>query len=198
MRKTLIPSVQVSAAPAPLAGPSSATFTARDAAFACLLALLSTALAYRFGVGNQIEQLPMILRQLDPGYLVNDVFVASSVSFGPRFYFAQIVATTCQWMSLPWAYAVLRLISDLALVAVTMWTARRVIGADRLGAMIAAVLTVVVSGIHLGDATELRYAVFQPASLSIPGMLLGLAFGLLGRPIAVAVVASLASVPHPL
>lgn len=181
----------------PAASPAT-TFTASDAAFAFLLALVSTALAYRFGVGNQIEQLPMILRQIDAGYLTNDVFVSSSATFGPRFYFARIVALTCQWMSLPWAYAVLRFVSDLALIAVTMWTAVRVIGADRLGAMVAAVLTVAVSAIHLGDATELRYAVFQPASLSIPGMLLAIALGLRGQPIGAAVAASMACVPHPL
>lgn len=169
-----------------------------DVLFAATLALVSAVVGYRFASGNQLEQLPIILRQLDPGYLTADPFVNASAGFGPRFYFAWIVSSLAVPMPLHWVYATLRLVADLALVLVTTWTARRVIGSDTLGARIAAVLTVAVSAIHLGDATELRYYVFQPASLAIPGMLLAVAFGLAGRPLAAAVAASVASVPHPL
>lgn len=166
--------------------------------FALLLAALSTAIGYRFASGNQLEQLPIILRQLDPTYLTGDPFVASSASIGPRIYFARLVAVLCQVMPLSWAYVCLRFLSDLALIAVTLWAARRVIGADRSGAMIAAVLTVVVSAIHLGDAAELRYDVFQPASLGIPGMLFAIALGLCGRPVAAGATAAITCLPHPL
>ncbi len=91
-------------------------------------------------------------------------------------------------MPLPWAYLTLFFLTDLALVAVTMLTALRVVGTGRAGAMVAAALTMTVSAIHLGDATELRYAVFQPACLGIPGMLLALALGWRGRPVWAAVV----------
>ena len=169
-----------------------------DVLFAVLLALLSASVVYRFAAGNQLEQLPIVLRQLDPGYLTGDFFVSTSADFGPRLYFARLVAWICYAMPLAWAYALLTLLSDFALILVTQWTARRIVGASRQGAMIAAVLTVVVSGFHLGDATEIRYEVFQPASLAIPGMLFAIGLGWLGRPLPAAVVASASSLPHPL
>src|SRR5215204_6008049 len=47
--RALIPSVQSNVPPAQPAASSSAIFTVSDAAFVCLLALMSTALGYRFG-----------------------------------------------------------------------------------------------------------------------------------------------------
>ncbi len=166
--------------------------------FPTLLALLSTAISYRFGIGNQQEHLPIFLRQIDPTYLANDVFVASTSEFGPRSYFASLVAAICEFVPLPWTYLLLRFASDFALVAVTLWAARRLLGAGRHAAMIAAVLTLFVSGFHLGDATELRYDLFASASLAIPGMLFAIGLGCLGRPVAAASVAAVSSLPHPI
>ena len=169
-----------------------------DGSFLLLLALLSAAIGYRFGMGNQEEQIPIILRQLDPAYLANDFFVSSSTEFGPRLYYAKAVAWLAGLTSLPFAYALLRTLSDLALAAVTWWGAVRLVGADRLGAMIAAVLALTVPAFHLGDATELRYVMFQPATAAIPGMLLAIGLGVLGRPLPAAIAASAASLVHPL
>jgi hypothetical protein len=169
-----------------------------DVLFAVVLGLLSTFLAYRFGSGNQLEQIPIVLRQLDPTYLTGDFFVSTSVEFGPRIYFARMVASVARLLPLPWTYAALTFLSDLALILVTMWAARRIVGTDRVGAAIAAALTLVVSSFHLGDATDLRYDVFQPASLGVVGMLFAIGLGWQGRPAAAALVASIASLSHPL
>lgn len=169
-----------------------------DVVFALLLALLSTSLSYRFGVGNQIEQIPIVLRQLDQSYLTNDFFVSTSIEFGPRFYFAKLLAWTCQLMPLPCAFYLFTLLANLTLIVVTQWAARTIVGADRLGAALAAVMAVGVSSFHLGDATQIRYEIFGPASLSIPGALWAVGLGLCGRPILAALVASISSLPHPL
>ena len=172
--------------------------TGNDVLFAGLLALISTLFAYRFGVGNQVEQLPIIFRQLDPAYLGNDFFVASSAEFGPRLYFAKVLAWLCQFLPLAWVYLALTFLTDLALVAVTQWAARRIVGTGRLGAAIASVMVLGLTSFHLGEATQIRYEVFQPASLAIPGALFAVGLGLLGRPVAAALVAAIASLPHPL
>lgn len=178
--------------------PSGFSPTGNDVLFASLLALISTLLAYRFGVGNQVEQLPIIFRQLDPAYLGNDFFVVSSAEFGPRLYFAKMLAWLCQFMPLAWVYLALTFLTDLALVAVTQWAARCIVGAGRLGAAIASVLVLGLTSFHLGEATQIRYEVFQPASLAIPGALFAVGLGLRGRPVAAALVAAMASLPHPL
>ena len=64
-----------------------------DALFLALLALLATALEYRFGLGNQVEQLPLVLHALDPSLLANDFYVRSAAGFGPRFYYVTLLAT---------------------------------------------------------------------------------------------------------
>jgi hypothetical protein len=169
-----------------------------DYYFMVLLALCSTLLSYRFASGNQIEQLPMILRQLNPEFLSNDFFLSTTSQFGPRVYFVNLMSWVSEWLSLPWAYAVFTFLSDLALVMVTQWAARNVIGAGRLGTALACVMVLGLSSFHLGDATQLRYGVFQPASLAIPGALWAVGLGLRGRAIAAASVAALSSLPHPL
>ena len=98
-----------------------------DALFAVLLALLSTSLSYRFGTGNQVEVLPIILRQLDPAYLPNDFFLATSAEFGPRFYFSHLLAWVSRVLPLQWSYFTMTFLTDLALVSVTFWAARRII-----------------------------------------------------------------------
>ena len=96
----------------------------KDIALAVLLALFSTSISYHFGTGNQLEQIPMILRQLDPAYLGGDFFVSSSVDFGPRFYYARFIAWVCGTLPLPWAFFIFTFLTDLALVAVTLWGSR--------------------------------------------------------------------------
>ena len=169
-----------------------------DIGFAVLLALVSTVLSYQFAVGNQLEQLPIIIRQLDPSYLAKDFFLSTTEDFGPRTYFIVFLGFICQFISIPWAYASLMFVSDLALVGVTLWAARTVIGANRLGATLAAVMTLGLASFHLGDATQIRYEIFQPASLAIPGALAAIVMGLRGWPVAAAIIASLSSLPHPL
>lgn len=169
-----------------------------DLVFAVLLALVSATLNYRFGVGNQVEQIPLILNRLDPGYLAGDFFVETGRAFGPRIYFVQFLAWLSKLAPLHWVYYLLTVLSNLALVLVTQWAARRIIGADRLGAALASVMVLGLASFHLGDATQIRYEIFQPASLAIPGALWAIGLGLCGRPVAAALVAVLSSLPHPL
>jgi len=169
-----------------------------DLPLALLLALLSASLNYRFGAGNQIEQIPLILRQLDPGYLANDFFVGTGMEFGPRIYFVQLLALLCKLVPLHWAYFLLTFLSNLALVLVTQWTAYRIVNADRPGAALASVMVLGLASFHLADATQIRYEVFQPASLAIPGALWAIGLGMCGRPVAAAMVAAISSLPHPL
>jgi len=142
-----------------------------DCWFALLLALISTVLSYKFAVGNQLEQLPIIARQLDPSYLSKDFFLSTTEEFGPRTYFILFLGFICKFFPIPWVYAGLTFITDLALVGITLWAARTIIGTNRLGASFAAIMTLGLASFHLGDATQIRYEIFQPASLAIPGAL---------------------------
>lgn len=172
--------------------------TFSDMIFTGLLALISTVIAYQFATGNQLEQLPIILRQIDPNFLSQDFFLSTTQDFGPRTYYSEFIGLVCQLLPLPWVYASLTFITDFALATITIWAARSVIGANRLGAFLAAIMTLGLASFHLGDATQIRYEIFQPASLAIPGALAAIVLGIKGRPITAAGIAALASLPHPL
>lgn len=169
-----------------------------DLVFVLLVALLSTLVGYQFAAGNQLEQLPLIMRQLHPDYLARDFFLNTADSFGPRSYYVMLLGWICQWLPISWAYLGLTYLTDLALAAVTLWVAGVVLKSSRAGALLAVVMTLGLTSFHLGDATQIRYEVFQPASLALPLTLAALGCGLLGQPIRAALLAAVASLPHPL
>lgn len=173
-------------------------FQRTDVWFLLLAATLSTLLGYQFAAGNQLEQLPIIMRQLDADYLSRDFFLNTADSFGPRSYFVWALGWLCQWLPLAGVYLGLTWLTDLMLAGVTLWVAGSVLGGSRIGAMLAVVLSLGLSSFHLGDATQIRYEVFQPASLALPLALAAVGCGLSGRPLAAALLAALASLPHPL
>ena len=166
--------------------------------FICLLAILSTGLGYRYGFGNQLENLPIVHRMLDPTFLENDFFVNSAVGFGPRYYYAHIVAALARWVPLPDVIIGLTLLVNGALVTVTHLATRDLLRGDKRAGFIAATLTVSVSSFALGLATNIHFIDFQPGSLAIPWALGAFWAGLRGRPVLAATLAAIASVPHPL
>jgi hypothetical protein len=87
--------------------------------FLALLGLMATVLGYRFGFGNQIEQLPLVMRALDASYLTNDFYVESASGFGPRFYYVHLVAGLARVAPLPVVFFGLTLVVNLALVGST-------------------------------------------------------------------------------
>ena len=57
-----------------------------------LMGVATTVFFYRYGVDNQISELPIVLRAIDPGYLLGDFYTDATAGPGPRFYFARGVA----------------------------------------------------------------------------------------------------------
>lgn len=180
------------------AGWTAYQYQSPDLVFVLLVALLSTLVGYQFAAGNQLEQLPLIMRQLHEDYLARDFFLNTADSFGPRSYYVMAMGWICQWLPLSWAYLGLTYLTDLGLAVVTLWVAGRVLKSSRPGALLAVVMTLGLTSFHLGDATQIRYEVFQPASLALPLTLAALGCGLLGQPIRAAALAAVASLPHPL
>ena len=62
---------------------------------------------YAFGTGDQAEQLPPILRLLDPNYLSRDWFVNSTGGFGPRTFYSAFVALFARFLGVELAFALL-------------------------------------------------------------------------------------------
>jgi hypothetical protein len=76
--------------------PSMQTTKARSDWFLLLLfstgaALLATLWGYNYSAGNAEEQLPFLLRALDPSFLGNDFFTNTFDQYGPRTFFTHFV-----------------------------------------------------------------------------------------------------------
>ena len=166
--------------------------------FLALLAVVATIVGYRFGFGNQVEQLPIVMRLLDSSYLTNDFYVESASKFGPRFYYAHIVAGLAWFAPLSVVLFGLTLLVNLALVAISHFATRRLLGGDKIAGFVAATLVIAVSSFALGMVTDIRFVDFQPGSLAIPFALAAFWAGLERRPILAGTLAAVASVPHPL
>jgi hypothetical protein len=169
-----------------------------DALFLALLALLATALEYRFGLGNQTEQLPLVLHALHPERLADDFYVRSAQGFGPRFYYVWLLTALVRWLPLPLVMLGLTLVVNASLAAVTYLAARDLLRGERLAGLLAAILTLSVESFPLGLVTDIRFQDLQPGSLAIPFCLASLWAGMRGLPVRAAALAAVGSLPHPL
>ncbi len=146
--------------------------SARDMTLFALLTALPL-LGYQFGMGNQVEQFPIIERLRDPNFIAGDFYTDSATTFGPRYYYSLLLGLLTSVASLPVVVLLLTCAANLALVVVTFAAARKNLGAAAAGAAIAAALAVTNSSFPLGLAAYLRYESFQPASLAVPLSFLG-------------------------
>src|SRR5215218_1103421 len=128
-----------------------------------LLAVLTALplLGYQFGVGNQVEQFPIVERLREPHFIAGDFYTDSAATFGPRYYYSLLLSVLTRIASLPVVVLLLTCAANLALVLVTFAAARTRLGATAAGAAIAAALAVANSSFPLGLAAYLRYESFQ-------------------------------------
>ncbi len=165
-----------------------------------LLALLAVLpmIGAQFGYGNQIEQFSIVMRLLDPAALPSDFYVDASVHFGPRYYYARVLAALASVFGLAVAVHGLSILCNFALAAVSYAAATRFLGASAVGGSLAAVLAVMNGGFSLGYAGYLHFDSLQPASLAIPLALIGFYLTLTRRPFAGALAFAAGALMHPL
>ncbi len=165
----------------------------------CLIAaLLGTfARGYRFGLGDQVADLPFVLRALDPGYLPRDFFVVATEAFGPRFYYAKAMAALARVVPLPALHLHATWIANAGVALVSYAAAWSLTRGSRSAARLAVALVVAVESIQLGSATALVRPDFTPSLAALPAALAAFWLGVAGRPVASALVALPAVVLHP-
>ena len=169
----------------------------RDITLLAVLAALPL-LGYQFGVGNQVEQFPIVERLRDPHFIAGDFYTDSAATFGPRYYYSLLLSVLTRIASLPVVALLLTCAANLALGLVTFVAARSRLGATAAGAAIAAALAVANSSFPIGLAAYLRYESFQPASLAVPLSLLGFVWLSDGKRFAAVAAFFVAALFHPL
>jgi hypothetical protein len=168
-------------------------------AFAVFLGISATLFSqYRYGFVNHIEQLPPIMRALDPTVMAGDETVDELCTFGPRHYYVGLITGLARLMPLPVVYLLLTVLAHTATAGVTLVAARRWFAGSNAAALIAAVLTLGVSSIGIGGAAHLFRAQLVPQTLATPLLLAALTCALLRRPLASVMLAAPGCLLHPL
>jgi len=165
--------------------------------FALAAGLLAGVVGYQFGVGDQIEELPIVLRAIDPTYLPGDFFLSASAAFNPRLFFAAFIAFLARWASVEIVFFVLTVLVHVALAGVSGLAAHDLFK-SRAAAFIAMVFVLTIPAHAPGSAALLIKSHLTPAVNATPLVLLAI-WALLRRKIVLsALLAATAAMLHPL
>lgn len=165
--------------------------------FLALLALMPL-MGTLFGYGSQAEQFPIVERLRDPDFLAGDFYVNSAAQFGPRIYYAHVLAWMQDILPLPLITHGLAVLCNFALASVTYYAATRLLHTNALGGLLAAVFVVTNGSFSLGLAGYLRFESFQPANPAIPLALIGMVLLIKLRPFWALGPLILSALAHPL
>ena len=162
-----------------------------------LMGVATTVFFYRYGIGNQISELPIVMRAIDPGYLLGDFYTDATGGPGPRFYFARLVALFANPQTLPYVCFAGVLLSNVATAWITLLTGTALFAGSVTAAAGAATLVMCVPAFRLGYADRIYADQLLASSLAGPLLLTAVYLGLRGRPLYAATAAGLAALVHP-
>lgn len=168
------------------------------AAFAMLAGLLATLWGYVYAGGNEIEQLPIILRAIDPAYLVRDFFTNTSAEFGPRFYYAHFIALIATEATLPAVFFFLTALANSGIAWVSARFALHLFDDRPLAGVFAAAAVLSLKTFWLGSSNVIYRSFLEPGHLIAPLLLASVWLAYRRQPIGVALCCGLASMVHPL
>ena len=147
---------------------------------------------------DQIQQIPLIFRTLDPSFIQDDFFVNSSMAFGPRYFYIEALGHLARLVPLPVLMLVLTWVCFAAIAFITHGAAREIFGGDELAAMLACGLVFGVESLMIGENGHLLEPYLIPRMAARPLILLGFWLGFSGRPLACGPVIALGGLIHPL
>lgn len=165
--------------------------------FALLAGILTTLIAgYRIDSTHPTEQIPVILRMVDESYLTNDFFVNTYSEFGPRFFYAQLMAFLTRFIPLYSVYFILTLSTNSIIALISGLVARDMFGGSNLAGLLAAGIVMSVTNFGLGSGATIYATSLNPARLILPLLLLSLWAAINQRPLICAILAGIASIIH--
>jgi hypothetical protein len=180
--------------------------------FSVLIGLMATLWGYRYGDGNQIEQLPIVMRAVNPAYLTNDFFTNATQDFGPRALFADFVAWLARTvtalrgqvpasqgqLALPGVYLGLTILANAAIAFITARFGRDLFEGSDMAGLVSAAAVMTLKSFWLGYSNIIYDYFLEPAHLAMPFILLAIWAGLRQRPVACILAAGIATLVHPL
>ncbi len=166
-----------------------------------IFGIVTTLLYYSgYGVGNHLEQLPIIIRSIDHSFLQNDFFTNSGTTSIARTYYAKFVALLAgSENNLPMVFLIFTLLSNIVMSIITYKFANDLFeNSPRVG-MYASALVMSVSTFDLAGLGSIIYATtLVPGTLAAPIVLAGFWLFMRGNIIAGIMMCGIASIIHPL
>ena len=133
--------------------------------------IFATLANYQFGGNDQIEQLPILYRTLDPNYLSNDFFTNNTSGFSPRFYYSKFIGFLSYAIGIPWVFFLGTLLSNIATATLSYLIGKRLFS-DTTAGVFAAALVMFFPTIALGGDQVFYASLFTPTTLVFPLILL--------------------------
>ena len=165
-----------------------------------LFGIIATFFYYKgFGVSDQVEQIPIILRHIHDGYLVNDFFVNCSENAIARKYHAMFIAFVAKSkLDLTFIFYGLTLISNIAISVFTFFTARTWYKGKELPAIISSALVMSVYTFNLGEIGSIYKSMLLSSTLAAPIIFASIYFAFRERIFWSVFTSGLSSLFHPL
>jgi hypothetical protein len=168
------------------------------ALFCLLIGGIASLWGYSYVGGNQIEQLPLVMRAIDPSYLANDFFVNTFGPTSPRYFFSELIAILSRLAPLPAVYLALTILCNSLTALVTALFARDLFDSSDAAALFAALAVMSARTFWLGYYNIIYRTPLEPSLLVMPLLLACIWAGLRQRPLLSAAAAGLATLFHPL
>ncbi len=161
-------------------------------------ALLATLWGYNYSAGNAEEQLPFLLRALDPSFLVNDFFTNTFEQFGPRTFYTNFVAFFANKIPLTITLFVLTLAANTAIAFLSGLVSRHFFTRSRFSHFLAAAGVLTLKTFWLGYSNVLYRNFLEPEHLAMPFILLGVYLVLKRKPFVAALAFGVSAFFHAL
>ncbi len=152
-----------------------------------------------YGVSDQIEQLPLILRALDSNFLQNDFFTNEGINSVARHYYAIFISTLAgSERYLPLVFLLLTFLANISISVITFHFAQNIFNNNQMAGIFASALVMSVSTYKLGWLSVIYQKLMIPSSIAIPLILWAVSNGLRGNHLIGTVLCCIASIIHPL
>lgn len=165
-----------------------------------IFGVITTIYNYKgFGIGNHIEQLPLILRSFDSNYLGNDFFVNEGVKSIARHYFLTFITKLAGTeQNLPFLFLALTFISNISISVITYFTANKLFNKSNIVGLVASALVMSISTFSLGRGGVLFQSMLLPSTVVYPLILAAIFLVLNDKLLYGIIICGLSSILHPL
>ena len=163
--------------------------------YSIFLGIISTLFHYEFGTSDQIEQLPIIYRFLDDGFLTNDFFVNSNSNYSPRYFYVAFISFLANLIELPLLFFIITLLTNCLLSIVTFKTADLLFKNKKVN-LLSVILVLTIKTVAIGSVAEIYNSFLVPSGFVFPILLLSFYFLLKRKLILSLLLCGLVSIIH--